>query len=270
MIRRSTAAAAALAALFTANVANAASSTEPVARPVSKDPAATAVGSSLGTPFVVRQGLYVDGQLGVFTAFGGAAGASNAQPYVGLQIGYDIPGVKRLSLFLGAGMGTNDGSCHYYTKVTGGVPVVAPASVTGSGNQCYTYAASATTFPEAPHDFQVIPIEVGARYGFADMIPALLPNFFPYVMAVGGYTLYTPALTRNGATGSGHVGVGGGVEFGTRLAGFSFGVEALVRLAFVPSAPVPDEMVSEGASATSSTLPILPSLSIYPRFQYVF
>lgn len=259
MIRRWMATAAALtAALLTAGVANAASSsTEAVTRPVGKDPSAQVPvpTNSLGTPFMVRTGLFVEGQLGVFTAFGGAKGASNAQPFTALQLGFDIPGVKRLSAFLGVSHGANDGSCHYYAK-------------TSIGNQCYPFAVpNNSSQGEAPADFSVVPIEVGARYGFQDV---LLPNLFPYVMATVGYSMFTPVLTQGGASGAPHVGIGGGLQIGTHLQGFSFGVEVLFRLAIVPNAAVPTDLATAFPEATAGGLPVIPSFTAYPRFQYVF
>lgn len=76
--------------------ADAASATAPTAE------GATAEGAAAETPakiddaedrlanFVLQRGAYVSADLGMFVAFGGLAGNSNAQPFLALHAGFDI------------------------------------------------------------------------------------------------------------------------------------------------------------------------------------
>jgi len=205
---------------------------------------------AVGIPFAVRRGFFLETQVGVFTAFGGSKTASNAQPFVGFSLGMDLSKTTQgATVFLSGGYGSNAGSCRDFASATGGKA----AAGTDPDGGCFFYprASSTATTPqtttgESPKDFNVIPIEVGLRFAFGEL--AALP-VNPYVGLVAGYTFLTPKVTDAAGMGSPHAGLGGGLEYQTRLEGLTIGVEALVRVAFSP---------------------MIPSLTAYPRIRYVF
>jgi hypothetical protein len=251
MIRGATAATAALALTLLAGGAYAADKDTSESAPAPETPpaaAAPAKTGSLGVPYLVRQGFWVEAQVGMFTAFGGSKGASNSQVWVDVQLGFDIPGVKRLSLFVAAGHGFNDSSCRYF--------------VNGQGCDVYSLADD-TSQGTAATDFSVIPIELGARYGTPDFAAKVIPNLYVDVLATVGYTIYTPLLMQGAAMGSPSVGFGAGLQYDTRLPGFSFGIEIMMRLGFLPGI---------AATASNPALPsqVYPAFTAYPRFQYTF
>lgn len=184
-----------------------------------------------GTVFQPRKGFYVESQVGVFTAFGGAFGGSraysNAQPFLALSVGMDIGAVKGLSGFLSVGHGFNSGACLDFDEVVG----------------CSLYPGQSPAI--SPDSFSVIPVELGARYAFAEVLPRLTLN----ATVVAGYTLLTPQVKANAPGGSAHAGVGFGVDYATRFSGLSVGAELLVRSAFAP---------------------LIPSFTAYPRLRFVF
>lgn len=183
-----------------------------------------------GTAYQPRKGFYVESQVGVFTAFGGAFGGSraysNAQPFMAVSVGMDIEAVKGLSGFLAVGHGFNSGACLDF-----------------DGVGCALYPGQSPAF--SPDSFSVIPVELGARYAFAEPVPRLTLN----ATLVAGYTLLTPQVTANAPGGSAHAGVGFGVDYATRFSGLSVGAELLVRSSFAP---------------------LIPSFTAYPRFRFVF
>lgn len=195
-----------------------------MALPVAAEPAN-------GVPFEPRTGVYVETQLGVFTALGGRKMFSNAQPYLAVSFGVDLP-VTDLSIFLTVAQGYNAGSCRGVEETPG-------------GNLCTVYKLEDNSPSGSPDDFSVIPLELGARYAFVEMVPRLKAT----VAVVVGYQLLTPQVFENAPGGSPHAGLGLGVTYATRLPGLDIGAEVLGRFAFDP---------------------MLPSLSIYPRIRYVF
>lgn len=195
-----------------------------MALPVAAEPAN-------GVPFEPRTGVYVETQIGVFTAMGGRRTFSNAQPYVGVSFGTDLPMLPDLSVFLTVAHGYNAGSCRGVDEAAG-------------GKFCTSYVLEDNSPSGSPEDFSVIPLEIGARYSF-EMIPRLKAT----VALVGGYQLLTPQVFEGAPGGSPHAGLGLGIIYATRLPGLDVGAEVLGRYAFSPT---------------------LPSLSIYPRIRYVF
>lgn len=180
-----------------------------------------------GVPFQPRSGWYAETQLGVFTAMGGRKIFSNAQPYIGVSLGVDLP-VPNLQAFVSFAHGYNAGSCRDSAE-----------------GLCTTFKLEDGSPAMAPEDFSVIPLEVGARYAFAEVLPRLKAT----AAATFGYQLITPMVFEGAPGGSMHAGLGLGVAYATRLPGLEVGVEVLGRVAFTP---------------------MLPSLSIYPRIRYVF
>src|SRR5690606_8223134 len=148
---------------------------------------------------------FAETQLGVFTAFGGLKTASNAQPYVALSFGLDLP-VPNLSAFVTVGHGYNSGSCR-------------DVIVRSQDEACNTYKLEDGSPWAAPNDFSVIPAEVGARYSVAEIVPRLKAT----VAATLGYSLLTPQITDTAPGGSPHAGLGVGVSYATRLPGLDIG-----------------------------------------------
>ena len=185
-----------------------------------------------GVPFQPRTGWYAETQLGVFTALGGSKTFSNAQPYVGVSIGVDLP-VPNLSAFLSFAHGYNAGSCRDVVEKNVGLV-------------CNTYKLSDGSPTAAPENFSVMPVEAGVRFAVAELVPRLKAT----VVGTVGYQFLTPKVSDTAPElGSAHAGIGGGVAYATRLPGLDVGAEILARVAFTP---------------------MLPSLSIYPRIRYVF
>jgi hypothetical protein len=198
--------------------------------------AATAAEKSdpaIGVQAQARKGWSLETQVGVFTAFGGSRVASNAQAFTALSLSLDLPGLAPgLSVFLTGGHGANAGSCRDVVR-------------SGSSVSCATWDAPAGVTQRSPEDFSVIPLELGGRYAFVELLPRLTVNG---TLALG-YSFLTPAITRDAPPGAPHVGFGTGVDYATRIEGLSVGAEVLVRVAVTP---------------------LLPSLSAYPRVRYTF
>lgn len=184
-----------------------------------------------GVPFQVRQGFYAETQLGVFTAFGGSKTFSNGAPFVALSTGFDVTSVPGLSAFLTVGHGSNLQSCHALTE---------------KGDcQGWTLSDGSAAGGQGIESFSVMPIEVGARYAFGEVATRLKP----YVAATAGFSIILPEMQKDSAIGSPHAGFGTGVEYATRLHGLTIGAEVLARATFMP---------------------VLLSITAYPRIKYVF
>lgn len=184
--------------------------------------------SNTGVAFEERRGWKLEAQGGVFTAIAGRKAFSNAQPYVGVSLALDM-GAPGFSAFLSYAQAYNGGSCR---------------SGDGAGG-CQALKLADGSNTTSPDSFSLLMPEVGVRYRFQEPLPRL----GVYALAVAGYTLFTPALSIDGGTGSPHAGLGIGLAYVTRLDSLNIGAELLVRSAFTP---------------------LLPSLSVYPRLQYTF
>jgi opacity protein-like surface antigen len=209
---------------------------------------------SNGVPFIFRTGWFVETQIGVFTAIGGEKSFSNAQAYEGISFGYDMSlsasWASHLGFFFSAAHGANAGSCRDIDPNSG-------SCATWTPNKLDPTSTDHSSQFGAPQNFSVFPMEVGARLGFAE----LLPRFYPYVVATVGYTFLTPQIFQSAPGGGIHFGVGAGVQYGTRLDGLAVGLEVLFRDAFI-TGPNPPLNTDPKLS--------LPSLSIFPRISYVF
>lgn len=187
---------------------------------------------ALGVEMTAKRGWSFETQVGVFTAFGGSRAASNAQPFTAVSIGLDLPQLAPgLSVFFAAAHGANAGSCRSTVK-----PV--------NGDGCTTYQAGGVDLV-APQDFSVIPLELGARYALAEIVPRLTVNG----TLAFGYSILTPTIVKDAPLGAPHVGLGAGLDYATRVEGLSVGAEVLFRMAVSP---------------------LLPSLAAYPRIRFVF
>lgn len=188
-----------------------------------------AVDPATGVDFKPRQGFFLESQVGVFYTLLGSKVISNTQPYLGVTLGLDVPGVSGLSVFASAGQGLSAGSCRAFDP--------------DDRTLCENYPGQSPAM--APDSFSVIPLELGGRFTFAEV----LPRFSLSAALVAGYSLITPQVTDTAATGSPHAGAAFGLEYGTRLSGLSIGADVLCRAAFAP---------------------MIPSLTITPRVRYVF
>jgi hypothetical protein len=179
-----------------------------------------------------RRGTYVESSLGIFTAFGGSAGVSNAQPYLGLTVGREIGSAA--TVFLSLGIGAASASCYQVDPRTGA-------------------CAAADSFGAAF-------LEAGASYGFAVAMRTLIS-----LKLMAGLTDLTPGPVIDGTAVPDslfgfHVGAGIGIDYDTRLQHFAVGFDLLVRYTFAPYTP-------EGSS--SQTLG-LATMALMPRIRYVF
>src|SRR4051812_50039213 len=64
-----------------------------------------------------RRGMYAETALGVFTAFGGSVGASNAQPYIGMTFGRQLGSTA--TVFGSLGIGAASATCFQLDAKTG-------------------------------------------------------------------------------------------------------------------------------------------------------
>ena len=148
-----------------------------------------------------RRGTYVETSLGAFTAFGGSAGVSNAQAYLGLTVGREVG--EQAAVFASLGIGATSASCY----------------LLGSNGNCLAADSFAATF-----------IEGGMSYGFPVGLRALLS-----LKVVAGFTDLSPGPVQ---TASGnvpdhvpgfHFGGGASLDYDTHLDHFAVGIDALLR-----------------------------------------
>lgn len=168
-----------------------------------------------GVPFEPRSGFYVETQIGVFTAMGGRKTFSNAQPYLGVSFGADLP-VLNLQVFGTVAHGFNAGSCRVADE-----------------RGCERFKLSDGSDAAAPDDFSVIPLEFGVRYAFIDIVPRLKAT----ATVVAGFQFLTPQVYDGAPIGTLHAGGGVGVAYATRLPGLELGAEVLARVGFSPMLP---------------------------------
>jgi hypothetical protein len=180
-----------------------------------------------------RRGTYLETSLGVFTAMGGSAALSPAQPYLAMTVGRELG--ERAAAF-------------------------ATLAIAGVSASCYASNAGGAACPPAPDSFGTIFAEAGASYGWRFGLRTLLS-----LKLVGGFTDLSPGPVRNGSGIPDHLpgfhfGGGGSVDYDTHLDHFAVGVDALVRYTLARYTP---------AGANSQTLG-MPSLAVMPRIRYVF
>src|SRR6185369_15007674 len=111
-----------------------------------------------------HRGTYVETSLGIFTAFGGSVGASNAQPYIGMTFGHQLGAVA--TVFGSLGIGAASATCYQVDSKTG---------------NCL-----------AADSFGAFFVEAGASYGFPIALRTLLS-----LRMVGGFTDMSPGPVRN-------------------------------------------------------------------------
>ena len=175
-----------------------------------------------------RRGTFAEASVGAFATLGGGRALSNAQPYLGLTVGRDLG--TSASLFASVGTGASGGSCFQ---------VAASGSCAGSDSFGATF------------------LELGASYGTWMARRLLLSG-----KLLGGMTLFSPGpFSRGGAVPdraiAPHAGAGLGLDYDTRLAHFTVGLDAIVRYSL---AARPDVGGRAGVA----------SLALMPRIRYVF
>lgn len=148
-----------------------------------------------------RRGTYVETAFGAFTALGGSAAFSSAQPYLGLTLGRQLG--ERASVFVSLGIGAARATCY---------------QLDASGQTCLGADSFGATF-----------LEGGFAYGLEAAPRALVS-----LKLVGGYTDLSPGPVLHQGSIRGHapgVHLGGGValDYATHLDHFAVGLDALFR-----------------------------------------
>jgi hypothetical protein len=179
-----------------------------------------------------RRGTYVETSLGVFTAFGGTAAISNAQPYLGLTIGHEIGDAA--TVFVSLGIGAASASCF---------------EVDARTQSCAAADSFGATF-----------LEAGASYGVGIALRTLLS-----LKLMAGVTDLSPGPVVNGSTVPDslfgfHFGAGLALDYDTRLPHFALGVDLLFRYTIASYTP------TGGAGQTLG----LATAALMPRIRYVF
>jgi hypothetical protein len=159
---------------------------------------------AMGVDEPPRRGNFVEASLGVFSALGGSAAFSRAQPYLGLTVGRQAG--ERAAVFISLGLGAASASCY---------------QVDPNGSGCLGADSFGATF-----------VEAGTSYGLPIASRTLLS-----LKAVGGFTDLSPGpVQRNGAvpdhTPGFHVGGGFALDYDTHLDHFAIGVDTLFRYTF--------------------------------------
>ena len=179
-----------------------------------------------------RRGTFTEMSLGIFTAMGGSATFSNAQPYIGMTFGRQVGALA--SVFASLGIGAASASCYQVDSKSG---------------DCL-----------AADSFGAFFGELGASYGFPAGLRSLLS-----LKIVGGVSDLSPGPVRNGSTVPDHLlgfhlGAGAAIDYDTHLDHFAVGADVLVRYTLAKYTP---------AGGSAQTLG-LPSLAVMPRIRYVF
>ena len=148
-----------------------------------------------------HRGTYAETSLGVFTAFGGSAGISNLQAYLGMTLGHEIG--EQAAIFASLGIGATSASCY----------------LVGSNGNCLAADSFAATF-----------VEGGASYGLPLGLRALLS-----LKVVAGFTDFSPGPVQTSSgnvpdhvTGF-HFGGGVAIDYDTHLEHFAVGADLLLR-----------------------------------------
>jgi hypothetical protein len=151
-----------------------------------------------------RRGTFVEASLGLFSALGGSAAFSRAQPYLGLTVGREVG--SRAAVFASLGIGAASASCYQLSP---------------DGSGCLGADSFGATF-----------LELGASLGMQ-----IAPRTLLSLKGVGGFTDLSPGpVQSNGAvpdhTPGFHVGGGFALDYDTRLDHFALGLDALFRYTF--------------------------------------
>jgi hypothetical protein len=160
--------------------------------------------AALGVDEPPRRGTFVEASLGMFSALGGSAAFSAAQPYLGLTVGREIS--ERAAVFASLGIGAASASCYQLDPQGGG---------------CLGADSFGATF-----------LELGASYGMS-----LAPRTLLSLKLLGGFTDLSPGPVRKDGAVPDHVfglhlGSGFGLDYDTRLDHFAVGLDAVFRYTF--------------------------------------
>ncbi|HET9751878.1 MAG TPA: adventurous gliding motility protein CglE [Myxococcales bacterium] len=164
-------------------------------------PASGAAGLGVDEP--PRRGTFVEASLGLFSALGGSAAFSAAQPYLGLTVGREVS--PRAALFASLGIGAASASC-YQLDPKGG---------------CLGADSFGATF-----------LELGGAWGMS-----VAPRTLLSLKALGGFTDLSPGPVRKNGVVPDHVpglhlGTGFALDYDTRLDHFAVGIDAVFRYTF--------------------------------------
>jgi hypothetical protein len=160
--------------------------------------------AALGVDEPPRRGTFVEASLGVFSALGGSAAFSAAQPYLGLTVGRELS--PRAAVFASLGIGAASASCYQLDPQGGG---------------CLGADSFGATF-----------LELGASYGMA-----VAPRTLLSLKVLGGFTDLSPGPVRKDGAVPDHVpglhlGTGFALDYDTRLNHFAVGLDSVFRYTF--------------------------------------
>jgi len=165
-------------------------------------PAAFA-GSQFGEPQQKLTGFYAQIDAGAFHGLGGSRGTSNAEPYVGFALGYDI--TRSFALYGAVAHGSSASNCY--------MVVVQDTCVENPTNRKAVADNFSFTFMELGLAYT---FDLGVRFGLA-------------VRALGGAVILSPLPRPELKPFGGSAGGGLGVEYATRYDGMTIGFDALGR-----------------------------------------
>lgn len=201
-------------------------------------PASTALAAtpSVGVPQEIRSGLFTDVNLGGFFTLGGKdssgnSGASNAQAYLQLGLGYDL--TRNFALAASFGLGASAASCfgNDFTRCYGAASTSGSTATTKNGPVPLPDNFTATMFM----------LEASYKHFFTERF-TLQPRLHL------GYAMLEPAPNDAGKTGF-VVGAGAGIEYATHMDHFSIGADIYGRYI---------------------TGPNIFGMAIYPKVKYTF
>lgn len=161
---------------------------------------------------VVRRGVFVETDVGVFFTLGGAGGYSNAQTYLQLGLGYDL--ADRISLGAHFGLGSNAANCF------GGM--TSAGACLGSDNFTLSFVNLSAAY--------LLPI--GERLYVTPKLLAGWTVLDPAPVVEG-----SEAASQHQAIGAPNAGVGVGVEYATFMDHFSVGADLAMRYVVGPNIP---------------------------------
>lgn len=183
-----------------------------------------------GVPLQVRRGLFAEADTGTFFTVGGLNGVSNAQPFLGFGLGYDV--MDRFTLALHLDVGSSSGNCFTPAQDASTGECVDPSQV----------------LPLSAN-FAVFGVSLQGRYSWE-----LAERFTAGPKLVLGAATLTPNPIAGGASDGSDgfhalVGLGAGVQYATNLDHFTIGLDVEYRTVVGPN---------------------VGGIAIYPRIEYTF
>ncbi len=178
-------------------------------KPAEKVAEASTAPTEADSAFKIKRGLYAEGDIGVFFTFGGKSNnlltgfpnrtTSNAQPYVGITVGYDIVDGESFSFGLGLkmAMGLSGGAGRIYDAEVLDAGTLNPQTKSADFNVIQLGVAANIAIMVT--DRLAIPIKVGGGAGFLNPDPTIPADqdsagkfsFAPYFDIGAGVDVYT-------------------------------------------------------------------------------